>query len=621
MSQKARLSDYLAKKARGIVPAETPDEMFELYSVPSFEHGQPEVVSGAQIGSNKQIVEPGTVLLSKINPRINRAWYVDSWSAHAKIASTEWLTFPPNPAIEPKFLMYWLRRNGLRDHLAANASGVGGSLMRVKGATLDGLSFPLPDLTAQRDVIAEIEKQFSRLDEASANLRRVKARLLIYRESVINALFSDEPNSTLADLIERGPQNGLYLPKSAYGSGTPILRIDDYQTDWLRPRADLRRVAASDAQVHAWALVAGDLVVNRVNSMSHLGKCASIPEALAGTLFESNMMRLHLKHGAIPRFVELYLGGKLGRKRLTANAKWAVNQASINQQDVLATPISLPAPDRQQAIVAEVDRRLSIVRGVEAEVDANLKRAQALRQAVLQRAFAGRSDSAATKTAAKQPALRLIPGTESDVETARVVLSAEIVHRLHAKPHFGRVKHQKIVHLCEYIAELELVQGHYVRAAAGPLDLPMIEANARTMKTLGWYAEHTRADGRHEYRALSKAGEHKPYLACFSDEQLQVVRKLIDLTRDWDTDRCEMFSTVYAAWNDLLLFGAEPTPEAIVGEVLGCWNDTKLRFTRKQWLRQIEWVRSHGFEPCGFGRPTRGQTDGLTPDFFRPTSS
>ncbi|MEZ5620081.1 MAG: hypothetical protein R3E78_02445 [Burkholderiaceae bacterium] len=43
----------------------------------------------------------------------------------------------------------------------------------------------------------------------------------------------------------------------------------------------------------------------------------------------------------------------------------------------------------QQNIVAELDRRLSIVREVEAEVDANLKRAQALRQAVLARAFEG----------------------------------------------------------------------------------------------------------------------------------------------------------------------------------------------------------------------------------------
>ena len=38
-------------------------------------------------------------------------------------------------------------------------------------------------------------------------------------------------------------------------------------------------------------------------------------------------------------------------------------------------------------IVAEVDRRLSIVREVEAVVERNLKRAQALRQAVLARAF------------------------------------------------------------------------------------------------------------------------------------------------------------------------------------------------------------------------------------------
>jgi len=53
-----------------------------------------------------------------------------------------------------------------------------------------------------------------------------------------------------------------------------------------------------------------------------------------------------------------------------------------------ATPVALPPVPEQERIVAEVDRRLSIVREVEAEVDANLKRAQALRQAVPQRMFA-----------------------------------------------------------------------------------------------------------------------------------------------------------------------------------------------------------------------------------------
>jgi len=55
---------------------------------------------------------------------------------------------------------------------------------------------------------------------------------------------------------------------------------------------------------------------------------------------------------------------------------------------LMAAPISVPPLAQQHEIVAEVDRRLSIVREVEAEVDANLKRAQALRQRVLSAAFA-----------------------------------------------------------------------------------------------------------------------------------------------------------------------------------------------------------------------------------------
>lgn len=43
--------------------------------------------------------------------------------------------------------------------------------------------------------------------------------------------------------------------------------------------------------------------------------------------------------------------------------------------------------DEREHIIAEVDRRLSLVSTVEAEIDANLKRSQSLRQSVLQRAF------------------------------------------------------------------------------------------------------------------------------------------------------------------------------------------------------------------------------------------
>jgi len=57
--------------------------------------------------------------------------------------------------------------------------------------------------------------------------------------------------TSLDALIVSGPQNGLYLPQTAYGDGTPIVRIDDFQDGWVRKRQDLRRVTCgSDAQAN-----------------------------------------------------------------------------------------------------------------------------------------------------------------------------------------------------------------------------------------------------------------------------------------------------------------------------------------------------------------------------------
>lgn len=47
--------------------------------------------------------------------------------------------------------------------------------------------FPLPPLPEQHRIVAEIEKQFSRLDEAAAGLKRIQANLKRYRASVLKS--------------------------------------------------------------------------------------------------------------------------------------------------------------------------------------------------------------------------------------------------------------------------------------------------------------------------------------------------------------------------------------------------------------------------------------------------
>jgi len=193
----------------------------------------------------------------------------------------------------------------------------------------------------------------------------------------------------LESLLGSGIQNGIYLPKSEYGSGIPILRIDDFQDSFSRPSNELNLVKAKPEDIEKYSLKEGDLVINRVNSPSHLGKCLPVTYRNIPALFESNIMRLRLSQAANVFFIGFYLRSSLGKSRLISNAKWAVNQASINQTDVGITPVPLPPLPEQHRIVAKIEEIFTEVdAGVELlkKLKAKLKR---YRQAVLKAAVEG----------------------------------------------------------------------------------------------------------------------------------------------------------------------------------------------------------------------------------------
>ena len=183
-------------------------------------------------------------------------------------------------------------------------------------------------------------------------------------------------------------------------------------------------------------------------------------------------------------------------------------------------------------------------------------------------------------------------------------MSAEIVHRLHAESTFGRIKHQKILYLCEHIPQLTGISGNYDRKTAGPLDNKLIYANEAELKKQKWYEAIKRDSYGHSYCPLEKAGNHVKYLENHLGEHLPKIIELIELMRNWTTERCEIFCTAFAAWNDLLIWNRAVTDEMILHEILYRWHQSKKRIPKDRWCKAINWIKKQGYTPEGFGRAT-----------------
>jgi type I restriction enzyme S subunit len=176
------LGELMPERGESVDPANHPDEVFNLYSIPAFDSRKPEVLRGAEIGSTKQLVEADDVMISKIVPHIRRAWVVGESRGHRTIASSEWIVFR-DARIFPGYMRHLLVENRFHAKFMSTVSGVGGSLLRARPAHVAKIEIPLPPLAEQRR-IAEV------LDRAEA-LRAKRRAALAELDSLTQSLFLD----------------------------------------------------------------------------------------------------------------------------------------------------------------------------------------------------------------------------------------------------------------------------------------------------------------------------------------------------------------------------------------------------------------------------------------------
>jgi type I restriction enzyme S subunit len=378
------LKELMGDRIESVDPSKHPDELFDLYSVPSFDQRVPEKCFGSEVGSSKKLVQPGDVLLSRIVPHIRRSWVVTREDGRRLIASGEWIVFRSS-RIDPAWLCHILVGDTFHAQFMQTVAGVGGSLMRARPNQVASIRIPVPPIEEQRRIAAILDQA----NKLGAKQRRALEALSALREASFLATFGDPArNPKCWPLV----QLGTMVESCNYGtsekastSGTyPVLRMNNITYQGEIDMTDLKYMELSKDKVNRYTVRDGDILFNRTNSADLVGKTA-VYRGCRSVAFAGYLIRLRVAPGNEPDYISAFLNSRYGKTVLRSMCKSIIGMANINAQEIQSIKIPHP-PSELQKKFADSVRMLA---AAQSRYRSSLTQLDALFASLQARAFAG----------------------------------------------------------------------------------------------------------------------------------------------------------------------------------------------------------------------------------------
>jgi type I restriction enzyme, S subunit len=306
-----------------------------------------------------------------------------------------------------KFLYYLLP--GYLQAINDHTSSV--TVKHLSSRTVSEIPLPLPPLLEQERLVNQVEELFSELEAGVAALDRVSVELKRYEASLLKAAcegrlsesrkaenFNELPEgwqwSSVAELaaeeknsITDGPFGSKLKTEHYQKTGPRVIRLQNIGDGQFRDeKAHISREHFETLRKHQ--IFAGDLVIAGLGVS--LPRACIIPEYVGDAIVKADCIRFKPNPELADNKYLLYALNSETVKKLSEKIVHGIGRPRMNQQEIKAIPIPLPPLKEQRRIVAEVERRLSVIREVESAVKANLLRAGRLRQAILTQAFEGK---------------------------------------------------------------------------------------------------------------------------------------------------------------------------------------------------------------------------------------
>jgi type I restriction enzyme S subunit len=184
-----RLTDVLEQVRVHENPLTSPDALFTHYSIPAFDEGLgPKLETGGKIKSTKLRVPSDVVLLSKLNPEIERVWLVDVKEGEHAVCSTEFMVLRALPPFTTSYVYCLIRSPILRQHLEALVTGTSNSHQRAQADSVLALQVVLPPYS----IVKAFDAAASHLLRRALACRRESHTLRGVRDTLLPRLISGE---------------------------------------------------------------------------------------------------------------------------------------------------------------------------------------------------------------------------------------------------------------------------------------------------------------------------------------------------------------------------------------------------------------------------------------------
>lgn len=424
-------------QSSSIDPSKHPETLFELYSVPSSANNYPEIVMGCEIGSTKQVVKKGDILLCKINPRINRVWKVSQHTENALLASSEWIIVRNSEMISD-YLMYCFSAPYFREYMLSNVSGVGGSLMRAQPKYVKTYPVPVPPLPEQQRIVDRIESLFAKLDEAKQKAQDALDNFETRKAAILHKAFTGELTAQWRKEHGVGMESWGRLQWGSF-----IVSIEagkNWSAEGRPPQADefgVVKVSAvtwgefnevesktctveqqwnENIQIHE-----GDFLFSRANTLQLVGNCVIVKSISRRLMLSDKILRFKFDKRVIPEYVLHFTRSNLYRNQIEQLASGNQDgMRNVSQKNMKLVEFPIPKLEEQKEIVRILGDLLAKEEQAKEVAEGVLEQIVLIKKAILARAFRGELGTND-------------PSEESAVELLKRVLAVEPPPKTRAK--------------------------------------------------------------------------------------------------------------------------------------------------------------------------------------------